>query len=257
MPRSLWSGSISFSLITIPVSIYSASKERTMDFNMLRKNDLCPISFRKVCRNTGEEVPYDQIVKGYEYREGDYVILDPEDFKRAIPKESDIIDIKAFVDEAEIEPKYYRKPYYLEPGKGASKAFVLLREALDQTKKVAVAKMIFRDRENLVVLKPENDNLMLIDLRFEDELREDADLKIPSGAEVDKKEVELALSLVEKMSGKFDPKDYPDTYSQKLKKIISDKAKGKKLKPLPKAPAPTKVDDLVSQLRASLSQHAA
>lgn len=228
-----------------------------MDFNMLRRNDLCPISFKRVCRNTGEEVPYDQIVKGYEYKEGDYVILDPEDFKRAIPKESDLIDIKAFVGEKEIEAKYYRKPYYLEPGKGATKAYVLLREALEQTGKVAIARMIFRDKENLVVLKPEKDYLMLIDLRFEDELRPAEDLKIPSGAEVTKEEVKMALSLIEKMEDKFDPKDYPDTYADKLRKIISDKAKGKKFKPLPKAPTPTKTDDLVAQLRQSLAQHAA
>lgn len=254
MQRSLWTGSLSFSLITIPVSLYSASKERTFDFNMLRKNDLCPISFKRVCRNTGEEVPYDQIVKGYEYKEGDYVVLDPEDFKRAVPKESDNIDIKIFADEKDIEAKHYRKPYYMLPLKGASKAYVLLREALEQTGKVAIGRMIFRDKENLVAVKPEGDFLILIDLRFEDEIRDPKELEAPTGADVSKEEVKLALDLIDKMSGKFNPKDYPDTYAEKLEKIITAKAKGKKLKPLPKAPRATKTEDLVAQLRASLTQ---
>ena len=128
--RSLWSGSISFGLINIPVSLYSATKDRALDFDMLRKDDLCPISFARVCRTTGEEVPYSEIVKGYEYREGDYVVLDKEDFKRAAPEKSSTIDIEEFVDEKEIDSIYYEKPYYLEPDKGADKAYVLLREAL-------------------------------------------------------------------------------------------------------------------------------
>src|SRR5476649_2868406 len=142
----LWTGSLSFGLISIPVTMYSASKERSLDFAMLRKGDLCPISFKRVCKTSGEEVPYEDIVKGFEYRENKYVVLDEDDFKRASPEKSERIDIEAFVAEDEIDSKYYDKPYYLEPGKGADKAYVLLREALAQEKKVAVATMVFRQR---------------------------------------------------------------------------------------------------------------
>lgn len=255
MPHSIWSGSISFGLINIPVTMYSAARERVFDFQMLRKNDLCPISFKRVCRSTGEEVPYSQIVKGYEYREGDYVILHPDDFKRADPKESELIDIQQFVEAQEIDTKYFKKPYYLEPGKGGGKAYVLLREALDQAGLVAVAKMIFRDREDLVALKPEGNLLLLNQLRFADELRSSKDLKIPVGAQIRREEIKMALQLIDTMKGHFKPEKYTDTYVDKLKKLIAAKAKGKKLKPLPAVSTPvTPSEDLVAQLRASL-QH--
>lgn len=250
--RSLWSGSISFGLINIPVFMYSASKERSLDFSMLRKNDLCPISFKRVCRSTGEEVPYEQIVKGYEYRDGDYVVLDADDFKRAIPEETESIEIEEFVDESEVDTKYFQKPYYLEPGKGASKAYVLLREALAHAKKLAVARMVFRAREDLVVLKADGDLLIVNQLRYEDEIRDPKELKIPKGADISRNEVKMAVELIEKMEGKFDPKKYKDTYAERLKKIIEDKAKGKKFKPLPKRVKLTEPADLVAQLRASL-----
>ena len=130
--RSLWEGSISFGLITIPVTLYSAAKERALDFSMLRKSDLSPIAFKRVSKKTGEEVPYEDIVKGFEYKEDKFVVLDEDDFKRASPEKSERIDIEVFVDQEEIASKYYDKPYYLEPGKGADKAYVLLREALAQ-----------------------------------------------------------------------------------------------------------------------------
>lgn len=255
--RSLWTGSISFGLISIPVTLYSAAKERALDFAMLRKDDLCPISFKRVCRNTGEEVPYDQIVKGYEYRDGDYVILNEEDFKRANPEASERIDIEEFVDEDDIAAKYYEKPYYLEPGKGADKAYLLLREALAQEKKVAVARMVFRAREDLVVLKPDGDLLVLLQLRYEDEIRDPKELTIPKNAHITRQEVGMAIELIEKMKGKFNPKNFHDTYTEKLEKIIEQKAHGKKFAPLPKTPhEPTEHTDLIAQLRASLDKHA-
>lgn len=250
--RSLWSGAISFGLINIPVTLYSATVERKLDFDMLRKDDLCPISFARVCRTTGEEVPYSDIVKGYEYKEGDYVVLDKEDFKRASAKKTDTIDIEEFVDEKEIESIYYEKPYYLEPGKGADKAYVLLREALVQAKKVAVARFVFRNKEDLVVIKATEDLLILNQLRFEDQIRSHEELKIPSKADVTRKEIEMAVNLVEKLEGKFNPKSFKDTYNDSLEKIIKQKAKGKKFDPLPKAPKATDPNDLVEQLRASL-----
>ena len=251
--RSLWSGSISFGLINIPVSIYSATKDRALDFDMLRKDDLCPISFARVCRTTGEEVPYSEIVKGYEYREGDYVVLDKEDFKRAAPEKSSTIDIEEFVDEKEIDSIYYEKPYYLEPDKGADKAYVLLREALNQAKKVAVATFVFRNREDLVVLKAHKDVIVLNQLRFQEQIREYDELKIPGKVNVSKKEIEMAIKLVEQLEGTFKPNQFQDTYTDELEKIIKQKARGKKFKPLPKEhKKTTDPTDLVEQLKASL-----
>lgn len=250
--RSLWSGAISFGLIHIPITLYSATKDRALDFDMLRKDDLCPISFARVCRTTGEEVPYDEIVKGYEYREGDYVLLDKEDFKRAAPEKSETIDIEEFVNEDEIDSMYYEKPYYLEPGKGAEKAYVLLREALTQSKKVAVATFVFRSREDLVVLKAHNDVLILNQLRFHEQIRDYRELKLPKKVDVTRKEIEMAIKLVEQLEGKFNPKQFEDTYTEELEKIIQAKAKGKKLKPVPNPAKDTNTTDLIEQLKASL-----
>jgi DNA end-binding protein Ku len=255
--HSLWTGSLSFGLITIPVTLYSASKARALDFHLLRKKDLAPISFKRVASTTGEEVPYEEIVKGYEYEEDKFVILEPEDFKRASPEDSERIDIEAFVDASDIDAKYFEKPYFLEPDKGADKAYVLLREALAQEKKMAVARMVFREREDLVAVKPDGDLLILIQLRFEDEIRDASELKIPKSAEVSKKEVEMAIDLIDKMKGTFSPKSLHDSYTEKLMKVIKAKAKGEKLQKLPEPPKPTEPADLVAQLRASLENHRA
>lgn len=254
--RPLWTGSLSFGLISIPVIMYSAAKERALDFAMLRKGDLCPISFKRVCKTTGEEVPYEDIVKGYEYKEDTYVVLEEEDFKRASPERSERIDIESFVQESEIDTKFYEKPYYLEPGKGADKAYVLLREALAQEKKVAVARMVFRQREDLVVVKPDDDILLVNQLRFPDELRAHEDIKIPHGADLSRKEIAMAIELIEKMTGKFEPKSFHDTYTEKLEAIIKAKAHGKKLKTIPQEKEkPAEPTDLIAQLRASLEHH--
>jgi DNA end-binding protein Ku len=236
--------------------MYSAAKERALDFTMLRRTDLCPISFKRVCSTTGEEVPYEDIVKGYEYADKKYVVLDDEDFKRASPEKSERIDIESFVKAEEINTKYYDKPYYLEPGKGADKAYVLLREALAQEEKVAVARMVFRQREDLVVVKPDENILLVNQLRYPDELRDHADIKVPYKADLSRKEIAMAIELIEKMTDKFEPKLYRNTYTEKLETIIKDKAHGKKLKPIPhEKEKPTEPTDLVAQLRASLEHH--
>jgi DNA end-binding protein Ku len=253
--HALWSGSVSFGLITIPVTLYSASKARALDFHLLRKKDLAPISFKRVASTTGEEVPFDEIVKGFEFAENKFVILEPEDFKRASPEVSERIDIDSFVDADSVDAKYFEKPYFLEPDKGADKAYVLLREALAQEKKIAVARMVFREREDLVVVKPDGDLLMLIQLRYDDEIRNADELKIPKGAAVSKKEVEMAIDLIDKMKGKFTPHSLHDSYAEKLMKIIKAKAKGEKLQALPEQPKATEPQDLVAQLKASLEKH--
>jgi DNA end-binding protein Ku len=254
--KSLWTGSLSFGLITIPIVMYSASKERALDFTMLHKDDLSPILFKRVCSKTGEEVPYEDIVKGFEYKTDKYVVLDKDDFKRASPEKTERIDIEAFVVESEIETKYYDKPYYLEPGKGADKAYVLLREALAQEKKVAIARMVFRQREDLVVVKPDDNLLLVNQLRFPDELRDHSEIKVPHNPDISRKEIAMAIELIEKMTDKFNPKDFEDKYVDKLEAIIKAKARGKKFKtiPQPKHEASSEHADLVAQLRASLER---
>lgn len=250
--HTLWSGSISFGLINIPVLLFSAAKERALEFSLLRKKDFCPISYTRVCQTDGKEVAYEDIVKGYEYREGKYITVDEDDFKRAAAEKNQRIDIDVFVSEQEIESKYFDKPYYLGPDKGAEKAYVLLRQALSTTGKVAVARIVFRAKEDLVVIKPEGDLLILNQLRYQDEIRDASELDIPKKVDVSREEIEMAVKLIDHMKGKFDPKKYKDTYAEKLKKIIQSKAKGQKLKSIPQAPLPTKPVDLASQLRASL-----
>lgn len=245
---------MSFGLINIPVTLYSASKERALDFTMLHRDDLGPISYRKVCKKNGEEVSQDQIVKGFEYKEGAYVILDDEDFKRASEERSETIDIETFVLAEEIDPKYYEKPYYLEPGKGADKAYVLLREALAQEKRVAVARMVFRAKEDLVIIRSDGDILLLNQLRYNDEIRDTSELKIPDKVELSRGEIAMGIELIEKMHGKFTPEKYHDTYAEKLEKVIKAKARGEKLKPIAKVAKTAEPTDLVAQLRASIER---
>lgn len=249
----IWSGSISFGLITIPVHMYSAAKERALDFDMLRKKDLCPIAFQRVCKADGQEVPYEDIVKGYKVEGDRYIVLEESDFQQAAQEKSDRIDIEMFVLETQIDTKYYSKPYYLEPEKGAEKAYVLLREVLSQSKKVGVAKIVFRAREDLVILKPDTDLLMLIQLRYTDEIRIPQDLKTPHNISVSRPEIAMAIQLVEKMEGKFDPEKYHDTYVEKLKEVMKNKAKGVKPKVIHSKTKTTQASsNLVAQLKASL-----
>ena len=252
--HALWTGSLSFGLITIPVTLYSASKERALDFSMLHKDDLGPISYKKICKKDGHEVAHQDIVKGFEYREGEYVVLDADDFKRASADKSETIDIEEFVLAEEIDPKFYEKPYYLEPGKGADKAYVLLREALAQEKRVAVARMVFRQKEDLVIVRSDGDILLLNQLRYLDEIRDTKELEVPGHVELSRKEIEMGVELIEKMHGKFKPEKYHDSYIENLEKVIRAKAKGEKLKPIPKVSKTAEPTDLVEQLRASLER---
>lgn len=252
--RSIWSGSVSFGLINIPVKIYSASEERALKFRLLDKHGHCPISYAKICRSTGQEVPYENIVKGYEYQDGDYVILTDEDFAKVAPKKTKLIDITSFVDESEIPATMIDKPYYIEPEKKAEKAYVLLREALKRSKKVAIAKWVLRNKEHIAMVRPLDRALMLIQLRYEDEVRKPDDLHIPDKSSYTKKELEMALMLINQLEDHFKASDYKDTYTEDLKKIIAKKAKGKPIR-VPageKEPTPTDMRNLMEALRRSL-----
>jgi DNA end-binding protein Ku len=254
--RALWSGSLSFGLINIPVRIYSATEDRGLNFDMLHKQDLSPIRYARICKADGKEIPYQDIVKGYEYQEGDYVVLVEEDFKRASVKKTKTIEIIDFVDEKEIDPIYYEKPYYLEPGKGADKAYVLLRESFKKSKKVAIARFVFHHREHIGALKAYGNLLMLDQLRYESEIRKPTELNIPESVKTSPQEVTMALKLIEQLTAHFHPKQYHDTYTDELKKIIEEKAKGKKHRaPKGKEPKITEMKDIMHMLKRSLQTH--
>lgn len=252
--RPIWSGAISFGLVNIPIRVYSASEEHALSFDMLHKTDLSPIRYARICKADGKEIPYQDIVKGYEYEKGEYVVVDAEDFKRANPRKTQTIEILDFVNEDEIDSVYYEKPYYLEPDKGAGKSYTLLLEAFKKSKKVGVVKFIFKDREHLGVLKPYKNVIALNQLRFDHELRNPEQLEF-SPADVSKKELDMALKLISQLTDKFKPAAYKDTYIDELKSVIEDKVKG--IKPRKKAVKPaasTKVHDIMSLLKASLDE---
>lgn len=253
--RAIWSGSLSFGLINIPVRVYSASEDRALKFRLLEKNDHCPISYARVCRATNKEVPYQDIVKGYEYQKGQYVILEKGDFEKAAPKKTKMIEIVSFVDEGEVESKYIEKPYFVEPDEKAYKAYVLLREALKRAKKIGIAKVVFRDKERIGMIRPEGKALMFIQLRYEEELRKPEGLQLPPKAEYSKKEMDMAVMLIKQLEDHFDPKAYKDTYTEALKKVIEQKAKGKPIRIEESGAVPvTDMRDLMKILQESLER---
>ncbi len=252
--RSIWSGALSFGLIYIPVKLYDATRSHRIDFDLIRKDDHCRIRYARVCRETGEEVMYDQIVKGYQYRKGDYIVVDDEDFKRARARKTQTIDILAFVNAADIDQKFLEKPYFLEPVKEAKKAYVLLREAMRKSGKTAIARYVMRTREHMALIKAEESVIILNQMRFADELRSSAELDIPSkGAEaVSERELDMAVKLVEQLSEEWKPEQYHDTYFEELKKVIQEKVEGKPPEPVKAEEVPSAVTDLFSRLSQSL-----
>ena len=255
--RSIWKGAISFGLVNIPVKLYSATESEKLSFQMLYRKDLSRIRFKRVAESTDEEVPADQIVKGYELEDGKIVTLTDEELKEASPEKSTGIDIQAFVSEKEIDSLYFDKPYYLEPQKGGDKAYALLRDALKDSKKVGVAKVVIKTREYLAGVKPEDGALVLELMHFAGELADTSKLNIPKKVEVGKREMTMAKSLIDSMSSKWNPEKYKDDYREALMEVIEEKveAGGKEIEEKPrKAPKPTKVIDLVSVLQKSLEE---
>ena len=252
--RPIWSGLISFGLVNVPVILVTAMKPEIHAMNYLRKDDLCPISYKKVCRSTGEEVPFKDIVRGYEFRAGDYVVLSEDDFRKADVKRTSTIDLEVFVNEKDVDPKYIEKPYYLAPEKKAVKAYALLREAMARAGKVGIGRFVLRDREHLVMLKTEGRAIVLIQLRFAASVRSAAELDLPAKADVPENQMKLALELIKKFEGPFKPEAYKDSYAAELKAIIAAKAKGKTVHlKKEEAPRETEVEDILSKLKESLS----
>jgi DNA end-binding protein Ku len=249
--RSIWTGSISFGLINIPVKLFSAVQESTLDMDMLDKDDHSHIKFKRVNETTGKEVTFANIVKGYKL-DDKYVILDEKDFEAADAEKTKTIDIQNFTLEKEIDSLYYEQPYYLEPDKGAMKAYALLRDALQASGKVGVTSFVLRNKEGLAILKPYKDVIVLNRIRFQQEIRDTSELKLPPVSKTKAKEMDMANKLVEQLTEKFDISSYKDEYTEKLLQIIKDKAKGKK-QAAPKLKVVHKhSDDLMSMLKASL-----
>jgi len=248
--RSIWTGAIGFGLVNIPIKMYSAVQASELDLDMLDKKDHANIKFKRVNENTGKEVEWANIVKGYKLDDR-YVVLTDEDFAKASPEKSKIIGIEEFIEEHEIDSMYYETPYYLEPEKSGTKAYALLRDALHKTGKVAFGSFVLRNKEGLCVIKPVEEVLVLNRIRWAQEIRSTDDLNIPAGSSKPA-EMKMAIELIDRLSGGFDISKYKDTYSDELMKLIKAKAKGKK----PAAPALRVVHspkkDLMAQLKASL-----
>jgi DNA end-binding protein Ku len=225
MARGLWKGAISFGLVNVPVELHSAQKRSSeLDLTMLDKRNLAPVGYKRVNKESGKEVPWSEVVKGYEYKEGEYVVLSAEDFRRANPEASKTVDIHAFVDLADIQPQYFETPYYLVPGKHGEKGYALLRDTLHKARKAGIATVVIRTRQYLAALVAQDELLVLNTLRYADELKEPSELKVPK-AKVTGKELDMALRLVEDMQDDWHPKKFHDTYREDILKRVKEKVK--------------------------------
>ena len=260
MARALWKGAISFGLVNVPVELHSARKRAAeLDMTMLDKRDLAPVGYKRVNKSTGKEVPWGDVVKGYEYKEDRFVVLSDEDFRRANPEASKTVDILAFVKLAEIQPQHFDTPYYLRPEKRGEKAYALLRETLQKAERAGIASVVIRTKQYLAALVPQEHVLVLNTLRYADELKDPGELEIPK-AKVSARERDMALRLVEDMAGDWRPSKFKDTYRHDLLKRIKDKVKAGKTEEIteaeeePRAQKSADVIDLMSLLKKSIEK---
>lgn len=259
MPRSLWKGAISFGLVNVPVELHAAQKRSSeLDLTMLDRRDLSPVGFKRVNKTSGDEVPWAEVVKGYEYEDGKYVVLGEEDFRRANPEASRTVDIVAFVEMQDVSPQFYETPYYLAPAKRGEKAYALLRETLKKAGKAGIATVVIRTRQYLAALFPQDDILVLNTLRYADELKKPASLEI-APAKVTAKELDMALRLVEDMSDEWQPGKFHDTYREDILKRVEAKIKAGETEEIPEPERPKErkggeVIDLMSLLKKSIEK---
>ena len=251
MARAIWSGTISFGLVSVPVRMFTATDSKELRFHFLDRRDLSPIGYEKVSKESGKAVPPDEIVRGFEIEKGRYVPIDDEDLDRLDVELTHSIDICDFVDLDEIDPIYFRKAYHLLPQDGAEKPYRLMVRALDETGKVGIAKVVIRNKQHLAALRPYDDVLVLETMYYADEVRKPE--AVDGDARLQKAEVEMAKSLVENLSAEFDPEKYDDTYRKELLELIRAKAKGKDL-PEPTQDEGGEVVDLMQALRESVEQ---
>jgi len=251
--RPIWSGSISFGLVNIPVKLISAVQSEDLNFDMLSK-EMAPIRYARIDTKTDKEVAWKDIVKGYEYTKGKYVIIDDEDFKKASPEKTHSIDIVQFVKQEEIEPVYYEKPYYIIPGKGGEKPYRLLLKALEASGTMGIAEFMLRNRAHVSAVKVFKDVLLLQQMRYMEEIREAPEMDVKNEKITDK-ELQLAMKLVEQLTEKFDPSAFKDTYIEELKKVIKAKAAGKSISIAEEPKKATgAVKDLMEVLKQSLEK---
>ncbi|MRW84781.1 Ku protein [Pseudoduganella sp. FT26W] len=262
--RALWKGAISFGLVYIPVEMYTAVQEHDLDLTMLDRRDFSPVGYKRYNKKTGKEVTWDDIVKGYEYEDNEYVVLSDEDLKRANVEATQTIDIVAFVEAADVPLTYYETPYYLAPSRGGSKVYALLRETLRKAGKIGIATVVMRTKQHLCALVCVEDKIVLNTLRYATEIRSAEELKLPpatlKAAGISDKELKMALSLVEGMSEDWKPEQYHDTYKEDVLAMVKKKIKAGQTKTItapesePSAPKASNVVDLVALLQDSLGK---
>lgn len=264
MARGLWKGAISFGLVNVPVELYPAQKRSAeLDLTMLDRRDMAPVGYKRVNKASGKEVPWEDVVKGYEYEDDRYVVLSEEDFRRANPELAKTVDIVAFVDRADIASQYFETPYYLGPGKRGEKPYALLRDALQKAGKAGIARVVIRTKQYVAALVPQGDALMLNTLRYQAELKSAGELEIPDKlkhARVSAKELDMALRLIDDMSDEWRPEKYHDTYHEDLLKRIEDKVKAGQTEEVTKPEKPARAEkggeviDLMALLKKSVEK---
>ena len=252
--RAIWNGAIGFGLVNIPIKLYSATEESNLDLDMLDKEDLSNIQFKRINAKTGKEVKYENIVKGYKL-EDQYIVLTEEDFNEVSPEKSKILNIKQFVNIQEIDSAYFETSYFLEPQKNGEDAYRLLLNALIKTKMAGIGTFILREKEILCLVRPYEDKILMVNrMRYPEELRSFEDLKLPSAKKPQTEELKMAESLIKQLQTTFDPDKFKNTYNEDLMKIIEAKAKGKTKKTETKEEVSTTATDLMAQLKASLEE---
>lgn len=249
--RSIWKGSVGFGLVNIPIKLYSAIQSSSLDFDMLDSRDHARIRYQRVNEHTHKEVPFDKIVKGYKVDE-DYVIIEERDFEDAAPEKSRVIEIESFVDIADVNPMFYETSYYAEPDTKNNKAYALLIQALQKSKKAGLARFVLRSTESLCIVYPVKNVLVVTRIRFGQEIRSAEEIEVPDKIEVSKKELDMGLALINQYADDFDVSKFKDEYSDELLKIIKDKAKGKRPTIKKLKVKKTTGDDLYDQLMNSL-----
>lgn len=254
MPRAMWKGAIAFGLVNIPVELHTAVRENRPRFRLLHAKDESPVGYERVCQQEGKPVAWEDLVKGYEFEKGRFVVLTKDDFKTAALEKTKTIDILDFVDPKEIDDRFFETPYYLTPGKGSDRAYALLREAIRKSARVGIAKVILRDTQHLAAVEAIGDALVVTMMRFGTEMVDTSEFNFPKQAEVRGKELEMAMALIDSLSAEWKPDKYTDEYRENLMRVIQAKVKGRKPK-LKEAERPQEADviDLMERLQKSLA----
>jgi DNA end-binding protein Ku len=254
MARSMWKGSIAFGLVNIPVELYSAVRDHRPRFRLLHAKDEAPVRYERVCQTEGKPVAWEDLVKGYEYAKGQFVVLTKDDFKTAAIEKTKTIDILDFVDPRQIDERYFETPYYLQPGKGADRSYALLREAIRDSARIGIAKIILRDAQHLAAVEAIGDAIVLTMMRFSDELADLGDFSFPHKTEIRAPELKMARQLIDSLAADWKPEKYTDEYTENLTRVINAKVKGRapKLVDMDHGPKRAEVVDLMARLRASL-----